>query len=131
MKTPAFRLVSNFGVKVYRCGVRAGSYLRLRHDIPIRDHIGASIGKVLHAGEVWKVLPGSKDDVGTVRLMQPDGKLHTWDDDPTLFETFDVISQNLSSNHLAPNPYGSYKKEINMSVSHPLRQGHRGPRNST
>ncbi len=97
MNSSSFRLISDFNLMTYRCGVKAGSVLRLRQDIAVKDHNGIPTGKILPAGGVWKVLPGSKDDVGTVRLMQPDGKLHTWDDAPTLLEAFEVLSDSDSN----------------------------------
>ena len=92
MSKATFHLISHFDMQTYRCGVKAGAVLRLRHDIAIRDHTGSATGKVLHAGGIWKVLPGAKQDPDAVRLEQPDGKLHTWGDDPTLFDAFEVVT---------------------------------------
>ncbi len=94
MNKSSFRLVCDFDVQTYRCGVKAGNSLRLRRDIEIKDHAGKPTGKVFREGGVWKVLPGAKDDIGTVRLMQPDGKLHTWDDDLTLLQMFEIVPGN-------------------------------------
>ena len=93
MKRVSFRLISNFHIHSYACGVKAGDILRLRHDIVVRDHTGSATGCKFSAGEFWKVLPGSKDDAGIIRLMQPDGKLHTWDDDASLFDVFEVVQR--------------------------------------
>jgi hypothetical protein len=92
-----FRLVTNFNVQAYQCGIKAGDILRLRRNIVVQDHTGTETGQVLNAGELWKVLPGSKDDPGTVRLLQPDGKLHTWDDNSNLLELFEIVPADGSS----------------------------------
>ena len=83
-----FKLVTKFDVLEYRCGLKSGDKLSLVVDIVVKDHKGNPTGKVHKAGTTWLVLNGSSDDPGTVRLMQPDGKVHFWDDSPSIFDTF-------------------------------------------
>ena len=73
--------VNVFTVEQYRCGLRAGDRLQLRRqlraDSPPRE-----------LGGVWTVLTGSPQDPETLWLREPDGRLHSWDDDKTIFEYF-------------------------------------------
>ena len=77
----SWKLVTEYGVESYACGLRAGERVELRRPLHIHDHTGAPTGKVYPAGEVWTVLSGSKDDPGVVWFRQADGERHTWDDD--------------------------------------------------
>jgi 23S rRNA A2030 N6-methylase RlmJ len=71
----------------YLCGLRPGDRVRLRADLPIVDREGKQ--QALHAeGEIWQVLPPSTQR-GLVWLRTPDGNPHTWDDDSTIYETFE------------------------------------------
>lgn len=74
-----------FTVAEYRCGLRAGDRLRLRRQLP-GDGSGREIGGV------WTVLTGSPQDPDTLWLHQPDGALHSWDDDGSIFEYFDKLA---------------------------------------
>lgn len=91
MTEPEWKLVTSYSVSTYRCGLRAGDRVALRDNLVVRDHRGEPTGKVYPAGELWQVLKGSKDDTGVVWFRQADGHRHTWDDDPEIFETFEVI----------------------------------------
>jgi hypothetical protein len=80
--------VCTFTIEQYQCGLRAGEQLRLRQDFPIRNAEGAVIS-VVPAGSIWTVLTGATEDPDTVWLEEPDGELHSWDDDATIYETFE------------------------------------------
>ena len=89
-KTEAkWKLVTDFAVNEYRCGLHSGDRVRLKSDIIVRDTRGKPTGTVHKKGEIWTVLHGSKDDPGVVRLLQADGRLHFWDDEATIFDQFD------------------------------------------
>ena len=90
-KKPEWKLVTDFSVAEYQCGLRAGDHIRLKSDIVVKDVKGRATGIVHKAGEVWTVLCGAKDDPGVLRLQQADGKPHFWDDDMTVFDRFDKI----------------------------------------
>jgi hypothetical protein len=81
------------GDQEYQCGFRPGQRVRLLKDLVIRDHRGRPTGVVHREGEIWTVLP----DCCTVRhdlwLQQPDGEPHTWDDDASALEWFEVVSE--------------------------------------
>jgi hypothetical protein len=89
---PKWKLVTEYDVGRYTCGLSAGNVLRLRKDIAVRDSNGTPTGDILVTGGLWTVLGGATDDPGTVWLMQPDGERHTWDDDPSIFEWFEKTS---------------------------------------
>jgi hypothetical protein len=90
-RKPEWKLVTDFSVAEYRCGLRAGNHIRLKSDIVVKDVKRRATGAVHKAGEVWTVLSGAKDDPGVLRLQQADGKPHFWDDDMTVFDKFDRI----------------------------------------
>lgn len=89
MKRPEWKLITDFTVELYKSGLRAGDKVMLKHDIQIKDHKGTPTGEFHTAGEIWTVLPGSPDDPNVVRLKQPDGKRHFWDDDAGIYKTFE------------------------------------------
>ncbi len=86
--------VTEFNIQQYSCGLRAGDLVRLRNDLPRLDEDGNPTGKVYAAGEVWRVLSGAEADPTALWLRQADGQLHAWDDDPSIFETFERIAPN-------------------------------------
>ena len=86
---PEWKLVTEYGVVHYICGLSAGDVVRLKKEIVVRDYRERPTGEVLPAGGLWNVLSGSKDDPGIVWLRQPDGARHTWVDDPSIFEWFE------------------------------------------
>ena len=86
---PEWKIVSQYGLTTYPCGVRAGDQVKLRADLPIRDHLG-QVTRTHPAEEIWEVLSGVKDEPDIVWLRQPDGKRHTWDD-AVLFDTFEWL----------------------------------------
>ena|SRR5579862_954891 len=67
----------------YRCGVCAGTEVRLKRVLAVRDHKGR-ITRTHRIGEIWRVLTGNPSEPNVVRLRQPNGRQHTWDDDKLL-----------------------------------------------
>jgi hypothetical protein len=92
MKTKStFRLVTRYPIKKYKCGLRAGDRLRLKQRLTIRDHLKKPI-ETREAGEIWTVLKGAKEQPRVLWLRQPDGQTHTWEDNASVFETFEKIN---------------------------------------
>ena len=89
---PKWKLVFRGEVLEYKCGLHSGDRLRVIAPIVVRDHNGIPTGGVHEIGEVWIVVPGSREDP-VLFMQQPDGKLHTWDDDLSVFETFEVVGE--------------------------------------
>jgi hypothetical protein len=83
--------VDTFTVQTYRCGLTAGDRLRLRHPLPRQDDSGEPTGEPHKPGEIWTVLTGSPDDPEALWLRQPDGTLHSWSDDNSVFESFEKL----------------------------------------
>ncbi len=88
---PEWKLVTEYGVSEYECGLVAGDHVRLKRDLRIRDWEGRLTGEVHPAGEVWLVLPGATQDPGVVWFLQPDGKRHTWPDSSEVWEWFEKV----------------------------------------
>lgn len=88
---PKYKLVTKYPITNYICGLKAGDRLRLKCDIVVRDYRGKLTGEVHRKGEIWSVLRGAKEKPVVVWLRQPDGKPHTWDDDESIFKTFELI----------------------------------------
>jgi len=86
-----WKLVTDFSVANYHCGLRAGDTVELIKDLEVRQE--ERLVEVIKSGEEWVVLKGSPDSPGVVWLRRPNGKLHTWDDDQELFEHFQMKSQ--------------------------------------
>src|SRR5207249_5629190 len=76
--TKPAKFVSQFPISEYRCGLRAGQRVRLKHDITVLDHKGQPTGKVHREGEIGSLLRGSKEPPVVVWLPQTDGAPHTW-----------------------------------------------------
>ena len=81
MKKDKFKLVTEYPVRKYKCGLKAGDLVVLRKDLIIRDSTGKPTGVKHNKGERWKVLSGSNIGGIDVWFMSPDGQKHTWDDD--------------------------------------------------
>lgn len=90
MTSENIRFVSKYPVKQYRCGLNAGDSVRLRKTIEVTDQSGQSTGILYRKGEIWAVLQGTRD---VVWLRQQDGQMHTWDDDPSIYETFEKVER--------------------------------------
>jgi len=88
-----WKLVTEYPVTEYQCGIRAGESVRLRQELVVRDHRGKET-RVHHAGEIWIVLSGSAEPPVDVWLRQPDGKRHTWSDDDDFWNWFERVTDN-------------------------------------
>lgn len=91
MDSEKFRYHDTYDVGTYHCGLKAGQLLRLRADLPLVDHLG-NVTNVIKAGSTWTVLPGCSTDPGVVWLQEPSGERHTWDDDASIFEKFEIVT---------------------------------------
>jgi len=87
-----FKVIHDFTVTDYNCGLRAGDSVRLIKDLQERDHEDRPT-EVRKAGEEWTVLKGSTEDPGIVWFRQPDGEMRSWDDEPEIFELLRVVSR--------------------------------------
>lgn len=91
MTKTEWKFISEYPITNYKCGLKAGDRVRLKNEIVITDHKGKPTGKIYPKGEIWTVLNGSKGDPIVVWLQQANGSRHTWDDDLSFFETFEVV----------------------------------------
>jgi len=84
--------INVFTVNEYRCGLRAGDRLQLRRRLPGTDGRVPHVDAACEIGGVWTVLTGSPHDPQALWLRQPDGKLHSWDDNESIFECFEKLT---------------------------------------
>ena len=84
--------VNIFTINEYRCGLRAGGQLRLLQALPGNDDHAPHAAAAFQIGGVWTVLPGSPQDPDALLLSQPDGRLHTWSDDESIFDYFEKLA---------------------------------------
>lgn len=91
---PEWKLVTEYPITDYQCGIRAGERVRLRKDIVQRDHRAKPTGVVHRAGEIWTVLSGSAEPPVDVWLRQADGERHTWSDDDDFWIWFERVRDN-------------------------------------
>ncbi len=89
MKNSKDSLPTEFPVIEYKCGLKAGDKVRLIRDLVITDDYGLPTGKVYVKGEIWTVQPGAKGKFPQVWFRRADGNLHTWDDDDSIYRTFE------------------------------------------
>jgi hypothetical protein len=92
-KINKWKLIESYPVKKYNCGLAAGQKVRLIKDIIVKDHSGDPTGLTPKVGEIWEVISGASELPIDVWLRQPDGKRHTWDDDASIFEYFEVVGK--------------------------------------
>lgn len=95
-KKSSFRIVTDYGLSPYPCGLRAGERVRIKTSIEIEDSSGKKTGKVYPEGEVWTVLSGVKNEPHVIWLRQVDGRGHTWDAE-SFFETFERVDASKDS----------------------------------
>jgi hypothetical protein len=88
-----WKFISEYPIKEYKCGLKAGDKIKIRKDIIVRDYKGNPTGKIYPQGEIWSVLPGAKEKEIVVWLLQADGERHTWNDDNTIYENFEVVEK--------------------------------------
>ena len=80
----------------YKCGLAPGTKLRLTKPLETRRMDGTAIATDI-PGLIWQVLAPGYEMVSQewndaiVWLREPNGRDHTWDDDETIFEYFEVI----------------------------------------
>ena len=91
MSSEEFKLVSNYSLKTYPCGLSAGSRLRITKEIRSRDHTGRETGKNYPVGEVWTVLSGVANEPDIIWLRHADGDRHTWDA-AAIFDWFELVT---------------------------------------
>jgi hypothetical protein len=90
----SYKLVTEYPVEKYNCGLTSGQKIKLIQDIVVRDHNDIPTGEVIPAGEIWTVLSGSDSKPIVVWLKQANGEIHTWDDDKTIFDFFEVVGSS-------------------------------------
>jgi len=91
---PGWKLFNEYPITEYKCGLKAGDRVVLRKDLVILDDKGNPTGEIHSRGEAWVVLPGSNLSPNVVWFHQADGKRHTWNDDATIPEWFEVSGRN-------------------------------------
>lgn len=84
-----WRLITEYNVEKYKCGLHAGNRVRLIKDLDITR--GKKLLYIRPKGQIWTVLAGSEDDPGTIWFLRPDGERHTWPDEQSVFEYFEVV----------------------------------------
>lgn len=90
MKDERYSLPTEFPVREYKCGLKAGDKVTLVRDLVITDDYGLPV-RVYPKDEIWTVEPGAKGDPVAVWFRRADGKLHTWDDDESIDKTFKKV----------------------------------------
>jgi hypothetical protein len=85
-----WKIITEYPVKQYECGLVAGQKVKLLKELKTRDH-EKKVKSVNKAGEIWEVLAGADESPRVVWLRQPDGQRHTWDDSSSIFEFFEPI----------------------------------------
>ena len=88
MMDPKYKLPAEFPVMEYKCGLKAGDKVKLIRNLVITDDYGLPTGKAYPKDEIWTVEPGAKGDTVVVWFRRADGKLHTWDDDESVYKIF-------------------------------------------
>jgi|WetSurMetagenome_2_1015567.scaffolds.fasta_scaffold1363489_1 hypothetical protein len=91
-----WKLMNEFPITEYTCGLKAGDRVVLKKDLIIRDDGGNPTGKIHSKGEAWVVLPGSKLLPIAVWFQKSDGDRHTLNDDETVFEWIEFIGRKES-----------------------------------
>ena len=99
MSKKKFTLVTSYPIKKYKCGLKSGDRVILKKDLIIRDQRNRPTGFVHKAGEIWTVLPGSKQPPIDVWFRRPDGERHTWTDEPEIFDWFDKVTSSKTFNN--------------------------------
>lgn len=86
-----WKLIGDFPVAAYKCGLKAGDKLRLTHRLEISYKSGKLTGVSYRKGSIWHVTRGTNVKPLVVWMINPDREMHTWNDDPSIFEHFEVI----------------------------------------
>lgn len=85
LKKPRF--IKDYPIRIYKCGLKSGDALKLKKDMALNNSNGLPTGEIIRRNQIWQVLRGTQ---GTVWLLQPNGETHTWDDNESIFETFEL-----------------------------------------
>jgi hypothetical protein len=91
-------LQHNDGMSInrYRCGLCVGQLISLKEDLVIRGSENEFV-RVIQRSQPWSVIgPGyelisKKFNDSVLWLRDPTGVVQTWDDDESVFETFEVV----------------------------------------
>ena len=89
-----WKLIGEYPVMEYRCGIRAGERVRLRQELVVRDSTGRALSPSHKAGEIWTVLSGSVEPPVDVWLQRPDGDRHTWADNNEFWNWFERVTDH-------------------------------------
>lgn len=85
-KKDEWKLVTDYSISVYQCGLHAGDQIELRKDLSVTQ--ADRVMNVIRAGEVYVVLKGTADAPGVVWMRDSAGARMTWDDDSKIFDFF-------------------------------------------
>ena len=85
--------ITEFNIMEYQCGLKAGDRVELIVDFPVYEEDGSEVTRIHRKGEIWTVLTGADDDPSVLWLRQPDGELHSFDDDLAIFEIFRLLKE--------------------------------------
>lgn len=77
-------------IEKYKCGLNAGDRLQLKVDLKVKDNKGRVVC-IERKGGIWSVIAGVTGGDRIIWLLQPDGAEHTWDDDDSIFDTFQIV----------------------------------------
>jgi hypothetical protein len=91
-----WKLLHEYPIMEYTCGLKAGDRVVLRKDLVIQDDRGNPTGRTHPKGEAWVVLPGSKILPIAVWFQKADGNRHTLNDDETVFEWVEIVGSKES-----------------------------------
>ena len=84
-----WKLVTEYPLERYDCGLTAGQVIRLLQDLNITNDKGRVTGKRFSSGTLWIVLRGQSDEPNTIWLRDPNGDRCTWDH--TVFDYFELV----------------------------------------
>ncbi len=88
-----WRLITDYSITNYRCGLRAGDQVRLKKDLIEMDYNNKPTGEIRSKGEIWTVIPGADDGRVDVWFLQSNGERRTWDDDrSSIDEWFEIVT---------------------------------------
>jgi len=89
MSKSKYKVVFDYTLLRYPCGLASGDRLKVIKPIVVRDHLNNETGKIHSEGEIWDVLPGAESEPDVIWLRDSNGERQTWDQ--TLFDTFQKI----------------------------------------
>ena len=86
-----YKVVFEYTLLSYPCGLESGDKLQVIKPIIVRDHRNRKTGQIHPEGEIWEVLPGTESEPDIIWLRDPSGERQTWDE--TIFDTFQKIKK--------------------------------------